>query len=205
MHRATWRVLAAALAASSVAAGCSDSSKVDDRRPLPTNSAAGELVCRFVSKESLSIALGSADFNAEGDKRDAHRKNPDGSTLAAATCEVTTGEAKGKNAISVSVQPLGLIGEDDAQVAEVLASGRADFVFPAAEGMGFGASEQTLHLGAGVCDLIVGDWHYGVTIQNAVAGRNAVDDAVALTRQVVATLRLPKVGTKPRPTVSPSK
>ncbi|GAB3923568.1 hypothetical protein GCM10029976_013960 [Kribbella albertanoniae] len=196
-------------AAASVAligvAACS--AMAEDRRPLPlpTTSVSGDLACRFVSKESLSIALGTAEYDAQGDRRDAHRKNPDGSTLAAATCEVSTASTKGKRAISISVQPLGLIGEDDAQVAEVLASGRADYVFPAAEGMGFAASDATLHLGAGTCDLIVGDWHYGVTIHDAVEGRKAVDDAVALTRQVVATLNLPKVGTKPRPTASPAK
>jgi hypothetical protein len=204
-RRSRVAILTVALALLGTAA-CSTSSKVEDSRPLPTTSVSGELACEFLSKESLSIALGTTDFRSSGTKVNLNSgKNPDGSTLSQAACRAYTSKEPGREAVSVSVQPLGLSPRDDAIVANTLASGHSEYTFPAAEGMGFGASDETLHVGAGTCDLIVGDWHYGVTIKNSVAGRNAVDDAVALTRQVVATLGLPKVGTKPRPTAAPAK
>ncbi|TDC33065.1 hypothetical protein [Kribbella albertanoniae] len=187
-----------------VTAGCTDSSKGEDQRPLPTTAASGELACGFVSQESVAVALGTTDFTATGSKVDAGT-NPDGSSLAQAICDFYADTVKGDRALIVAVQPLGLAAKADAIVPRVLAAGGAQFVFPASDGEGFATSDQVVYSGAGVSHLIRGDWHYTVAIQKAVEGRNAVDDAVALTRQVVATLNLPKVGTKPRPTVTPAK
>lgn len=187
-------------------AGCSDSPTHEDLRPLPTSSASGELDCHFLSHESLATMLGTKDFHAAGDVIDhkggaGARTNPDGSTLTEASCSARTDH----EVLKVLVEPLGLISNHDAAIPEILASGRAEFTYPAAEGLGFAGSRKAGLVGDGVSELIVGDWRYSVVIVDSVEGRDAVQDAVAITRQIVATLGLPKVGTKPRPTAAPSK
>ncbi|WP_405058667.1 hypothetical protein OG474_38885 [Kribbella sp. NBC_01505] len=164
----------------------------------------GRPVCGFVSQESVSIALGTTDFTATGSKVDVGG-NPDGSSLAQAICDVYSDAVKGDRALVVAVQPIGSAARADAIVPRILAARDARYVFPASGGQGFATSDQVVYSGAGVSHLLRGDWHYTVAIQKVASGRNAVDDAVAITRQLVATLNLPKLGKLPRPTVTPSR
>ncbi|WP_405058668.1 hypothetical protein OG474_38890 [Kribbella sp. NBC_01505] len=188
-------------------AGCSDSSKDADLRPLPTVAASGELLCGFVSKDSLAIVLGTTDLRGAGSKvgSPGSGQDPGEPSLQEAQCRISTVKASGVGDVTVVVEPLGVSPVDDAIVPSTLASGRSEYVFPDTEGMGYAASGKTFATGDAVSNLIVGDWTYGVMIDKSLKGRNAVDDVVALTRQVVATLNLPKVGKLPRPTATPTK
>jgi hypothetical protein len=201
----TWRAMVALAAASVVLAGCSpDSSEAKQGDPLPTASVTGKLVCGFVSEESIATALGTKDFSLQGAKQDLHgsAKNKDGSKLNQAGCSAYTKDASGK-ALDVSVQQIGIVPRWDSTVPTRLAQGGLDFVFPKEEGEGF-ATTDAANGNAAISQLIVGDWHFFASIHPTVKGRNAVQDAVALTRQTVTQLGLPRTETLPRPSASPS-
>jgi hypothetical protein len=200
----TWWAVVAVLGAL-VLAGCSpDSSDTKQGDPLPTASVTGKMVCGFVSEESIATALGTKDFSLQGAKQDLHgsAKNKDGSKLNLAGCSAYTKDAPGK-ALDVSVGQIGVISRWDSTVPTRLAQGGLDFVFPKEEGEGF-ATADGANGDAAISHLIVGDWHFFVSIHPTVKGRNAVQDAVALIRQTVTQLALPKSGKLPRPTPTPS-
>ncbi|HEY0690828.1 MAG TPA: hypothetical protein VGD71_17535 [Kribbella sp.] len=201
----TWRALVAVVGASVMFAGCSpDSSDTKQGDPLPTASVTGKMVCGFVSEESIVTALGTRDFSLGGAKRDLRgsAKNEDGSKLNLAGCSAYTKDAPSK-ALDVSVGQIGVIPRWDSIVPTRLAQGGLDFVFPKEEGEGFATVDESNGYAA-ISHLIVGDWHFFVSISPTVKGRNAVQDAVALTRQAVTQLDLPKSGKLPRPTPTPA-
>ncbi|NEA31520.1 hypothetical protein [Streptomyces sp. SID13031] len=128
-------------------------------------------------------------------------KNADGSKLNLAGCRFYTG-APG-TALTITVSQLGSSPADYSRVVAALAAGKSTFVFPAAEGQGYGqAGEEGRE--AAVAQLIRGDWRYFVQITPRVEGRDAVADAVALLRQVVNQLGLPRSEHLPRPAAAPT-
>jgi hypothetical protein len=192
----------ALVAAALLLVSCSpDTSK--DSAPLPTK-APGDLVCDFVSKESAATALGTAKFSAGGSVENlvgSHR-NADGSRLNLAGCDLGTNADR--QAMTVAVSQLGSSPTDDSDVVAALAAGKSTFTFPAAEGAGYaqaGADGDD----AAVAQLIRGDWRYLVAIGPKVEGRDSVADAVALVRQVVNQLGLPRSENLPRPAATPTR
>jgi hypothetical protein len=134
-------------------------------------------------------AVGTADIQVTGEKQDlSDTRNPDGSQLDLAGCSVNTKDVE--NALAVDVLRLSDLPSSDSRVMEVLASGKPSFVFPDVEGKGYAWADAEASLAADA-QLIRGDWRYRVVIKNGSEGRNAVDDAVAILRQVVTQLALP--------------
>jgi hypothetical protein len=200
------RAVAVAAVFSTLLAGCkANSADTPDGAPLPTASVSGKMVCGFVSEQSIATALGTTDFSLQGTKQDLRgsAKNEDGSKLNTAGCSAYTKEAPLK-ALDVSVEQIGGVARWDNLVPSKLAEGGLDFVFPKEEGLGFATAGKPGE-DAATSHLIVGDWHFFVSINPSVKGRNAVQDAVALIRQTVTQLGLPKIGKLPRPTATPAR
>ncbi|WP_405055930.1 hypothetical protein OG474_24675 [Kribbella sp. NBC_01505] len=197
------RYVAGLLVSCLVLTGCQpDDSK--NTSPLPTASVTGKVVCGFASQESFVTALGTSDFSLNGSMPDLRgSKNPDGSKLSQAGCSAFTKDAP-LEALKISVRLLNAADRWDAVVPSKLAAGGLDFVFPTDEGLGFATAGKNADDDAAQAHLIVGDWHYFVSIHPHVKGRDAVQDAVALIRQTVTQLNLPKTGKLPRPTATPS-
>jgi hypothetical protein len=188
------RVVGAALAVV-LLVGCTPDDVVESSEPLPTRAPAD--VCDFVSTESASIALGTKKFSVGGAKQDLRgsAKNPDGSKLNLAGCQFFRKDGE----LRISVELIGTPPYEERDVPTRLKAGGADFVFPAAEGQGVadagGPGES-----AAVAQLIRGDWYYLVYLTKPTKGRNAVDDVVAILRQVVNQLGLPRSENLPRHT-----
>jgi hypothetical protein len=174
-----------------------------DSTPLPTK-APGDLVCDFVSKQSATTALGTTKFSVYGLTQDLSgvTRNKDGSKLNLAGCSFST-KAVG-DALKISVEQLGSSPYDDSDVTAALAAGKSTFVFPSDEGAGY-AQAGGQGEGAAVAQLIRGDWRYFVKIVPKVEGRDSVADAVALLRQVVNQLGLPRSEHLPRPAATPTR
>ncbi|WP_405055931.1 hypothetical protein OG474_24680 [Kribbella sp. NBC_01505] len=169
-----------------------------DASLLPTR-AAGD-VCGFVSKDSGTKVLGTSKFSAGGAKIDLSGgvKNEDGSRFNLAGCSFSTKETG--DALKVSVRRVDVDPRECNDVATTVASGKAAFIFPAAEGQGYADAGRNGR--AAVARLVRGDWVYIVIIKNKLDWRNPVDDAVALVRQTVGQLNLPATGKLPRPKAS---
>ncbi|NEA31523.1 hypothetical protein [Streptomyces sp. SID13031] len=197
------RRLVVAAATVLLMAGCTSHNTGKDSGPLPTK-AGDDLVCGFVSKDSGSIALGTTEFSVGGSVQNlvGSHKNADGSRLNLAGCSFSTDAER--EALTIAVSQLGASPANDSQVVAALAAGESTFVFPAAEGQGYGqAGEEGRE--AAVAQLIRGDWRYFVQITPRVEGRDAVADAVALLRQVVNQLGLPRSEHLPRPASTPTR
>jgi hypothetical protein len=187
MGEKSWRAVYAVVAGSVLLTACRPAD-AKDAEPMPTT-VSGDLVCGFVSKDSAVTAVGTRDILVTGDKLDlGDTRNPDGSRLNLAGCSVNTKDVK--NALAVDVLRLSELPSVDSQVTEVVASGKPSFVFPEVEGKGYAWADAEDSLAADA-QLIRGDWRYRVVITNSSDGRNAVDDAVAILRQVVTQLGLP--------------
>ncbi|GAA0608813.1 hypothetical protein GCM10009534_49420 [Kribbella sandramycini] len=198
------RGVVAITVAGMVLAGCTaDPDKKVGATPLPTESVTGKTVCGFVSEQSVVTAIGTSKFSIQGAKTDlrGNNRNQDGSKLNQAGCSVYTNDSPLK-ALDISVTQIGGVARWDNLVPSKLAGGGVEFVFPAGEGMGFATSKNDLDEAA-TAHLIVGDWHYFVSIHPRVDGRDAIQDAVALIRQTVTQLGLPTTGKLPRPTATP--
>jgi hypothetical protein len=178
-----------------------DASK--DSAPLPTK-APGDLVCDFVSKESATVALGTSKFSVGGSVQNliGSHKNADGSRLNLADCGFSTNARR--TALTVSVGQLGLSPVNDSEVVTALAAGKSTFTFPASEGAGY-AQAGGQGENAAVAQLIRGDWRYFVGIEAKADNRDPVADAVALLRQVVNQLGLPRSEHLPRPAATPTR
>ena len=158
-------------------------------------------LCGFVPRTSIETALGRSDFTASGDVEPAKDSNPDGTTLAGASCNVAVPKGGESPAFSVKVEPFSL-----ATGAGILRTAKLpnDFVYPATAGVGF-ASRDTYRDGAGKshesCEsgLVRGDWVITLGIEIPGDGRNALDDTVALAGEIVDELKLPLQPTKPYP------
>ena len=187
---------------STLLAGCSGD-EVKDASPLPTASVSGEMVCGFASQDSIVKALGTSDFSLNGSMPDLRgSKNPDGSKLSQAGCSAFTKDSP-LEALKISVRLLNSADRWDGVVPSRLVAGGLDFVFPTGEGLGFATAGKSSDDDAAQAHLIVGDWHYFVSIHPRVEGRDAVQDTVALIRQTVTQLDLPRTGKLPRPTATP--
>lgn len=187
MRKTSSRSASVLVAASVLLTACQSA---DSKKPDPLSAtASGELACNFVSKDSAAIAVGTKDFEVSGDRQDRRgTTNPDGSQLDLAGCTVNTKDVK--EALTVDVLLVDSLPSADSYISEVLTSGNPSFVFPQAEGRGFAWSDDE-HQWAADAQLIRGDWRYRVVVKNSSEGRNAVDDAVAILRQVVNQLGLP--------------
>jgi hypothetical protein len=191
---------AVAVLAVLVLAGCTPDKAVKNTESLPTQ-AAGE-ACGFVSQQSAEIALGQSGLSGNGLKQDfpGTAKNPDGSKLNLAGCEFF---AKDDHRLDVSVKLIGIPPYEERAVPSLLEAGGAEFVFPAAEGKGVAVAGGPGEAAA-TAQLIRGDWYYLVYLSKPTKGRKAVDDVVAILRQVVNQLDLPSIETLPRPTPTPT-
>jgi hypothetical protein len=193
------RVVGAALAVV-LMAGCTSDKTVKNTEPLPTQ-AVGD-ACGFVSQRSAEIALGQSGLSGNGLKQDfpGTAKNPDGSKLNLAGCEFF---AKDDHRLDVSVKLIGIPPYEERAVPSLLKAGGAEFVFPAADGQGVAVAGGPGEAAA-TAQLIRGDWYYLVELSKPTKGRNAVDDVVAILRQVVNQLGLPQSEHLPRPTPTPA-
>lgn len=197
MRRGGFRSAVAVLAVV-VLAGCTPDKTVENTEPLPTQ-AVGD-ACGFVSQQSAETALGASGLSGDGAKQDlaGSAKNPDGSKLNQAGCKFF---AKDGNELNVSVKPIGIPPYEERAVPSLLKAGGTAFVFPTSEGQGVATSGGDA---AATARLIRGDWYYLVFLSKPTKNRNAVEDVVAILRQVVNQLGLPSVETLPRPTATPT-
>jgi ABC-type amino acid transport substrate-binding protein len=199
-HNGFLTVLAGMALAVVLLAACTPDDVVKDSGPLPTRGVGD--VCGFVSKESASIALGTTKFSVGGAVQalPGAVKNPDGSKLNLAGCEFQRADG----ALNISVTLIGIPPYEEREIPNRLKAGDVDFVFPVAEGQGVaeagGPGGQ-----AAVAQLIRGDWYYLVILSKPTEGRNAVDDVVAILRQVVDELGLPRSENLPRPVATPTR
>ncbi|GAA1648918.1 hypothetical protein GCM10009744_45410 [Kribbella alba] len=181
-------------------AGCTPDKAPQNTEPLPTQ-AIGD-ACGFVSQDSAEIALGETGLSPAGLKQDlaGTARNADGSKLNLAGCKFY---AAGDKELDVSVKQIGIPPYEERAIPTALKDGGADFVFPASEGQGF-AKKGEQGQPAATAQLIRGDWYYLVFLTKQTDGRNAVDDVVAVLRQVVDQLGLPRSENLPRPSASPT-
>jgi hypothetical protein len=179
---------------------CSPDKTVDNSEPLPTQ-ATGD-ACDFVSQHSADVSLGQSGVSSGGSKRylAGSARNADGSKLNQARCKFSTKDGR---ELDVSVKPIGIPPYEEREIPATLKAGGADFVFPASEGQGF-AAKGAQGQAAASAQLIRGDWYYLVVLTKQTDGRNPVDDVVAVLRQVVNQLGLPRSENLPRPSASPT-
>jgi hypothetical protein len=189
----------AVLVAAILLAGCTANKAVQNTEPLPTQ-ATGD-ACDFVSKGSAETVLGGSGIATLGSKSDLQgSRNADGSKLNLASCKLSV---EGGKELSISVKPIGIPPYEEREIPAALKAGGADFVFPASEGQGV-AKKGGQGQDAATAQLIRGDWYYFVDLTKPTEGRNPVDDCVAVLRQVVNQLGLPRSEHLPRPSASPS-
>lgn len=186
--------LAALVLGCALLAACGSSGPAPDTSPLPSTATSGQFACAFVDKVNLQTALGVKDLDASDisvsggpNYYQGQQHNADGGRLAQATCTVTDLSHGGaQQAFGVQVEAAADRSDLAAQVKSDLAGGRtAAYRFPADYGTGLAYSAD----GARV-ELLRGIWLVLVGIESPGKGRDAVQDAVALTRQIVTTLQL---------------
>lgn len=194
-----------ALAGTTLLTACTSTAAKPDTSPLPTRATSGQFVCAFVDKISLQVALGIKDLNANNivlDGRpvyyEGQERNPDGGRLAQANCGVTVLQDSTPHARQVfgaQVEQLADRPDIVQQIVDDTAGGRpAADRFPSSYGLGIAYPGH-----GGNVELLRGDWFVLVGISDPAKGRGPVKDAVALTEQIVATLKLPATHRQPYP------
>lgn len=161
-----------------------------------------DLLCGFVSRESVVTALGRSDFTVSGDRVPSNKPNPDGTRFKSAHCAVSVPDGGESPALEVLVEPIAITDLGIVQTAHFEA---ASFTYPASIGIGFVSRDgytdaNNKSYPSGESGLIRGDWTITLGIQMSAQGRNAVDDTVALAQEVVDVLKIPLKPTKPYPT-----
>lgn len=187
-------------------AGCSSGGS-PDTSPLSTAASAPPFYCGFVSKNDVQIAVGTDHLGVSGSVQylTGQQRNPDGGRLGRADCTVND---KNGQAFGAEVMPIVDRPDLAQQVVDTLARhkpGDGLYVFPRSFGVGWCQPSRGENPATGATVyLLRGNWFVNVGITGAAEGRDPVKDAVALTHQIVAFLRLPTTHTKPYPTPSPS-
>lgn len=174
--------------------------------PLPTKGSHVNLLCGFVSRASVELALGRSDFTVEGSLTPARSPNPDGTKFSHARCAVSAPDGGQSPALDITVEPFVAGGQDEGIIREAR-SGCAAFTYPPQIGVGFvnhdlytdGTGRQ--HTSAESA-LLRGDWKLTLGIQIPAKGRDALSDVVGLAQEIVDELRLPLKPTTPYPDAS---
>lgn len=168
------------------------------------------ILCGFLATTTVNTALGGARFSTAGSATyfiAVPERNADGGLREGATCEADTNTDR-QAALAVSVQAIG-DRPDLAQVATLAHDGKADFTFPAGQGVGGAVNYQSedrdfRNHQAGRADVLWGNWDVTVAIDIPGSARDPAKDAVAIVVQVVHQLNLPDKRTLPLPTLTPT-
>jgi hypothetical protein len=190
-----------------VLGSCSSSSPHADTSPLSTTASAPPLYRGFVSKQSTQTALGTDKLLASGSPVDAtgQERNLDGGRFVQA--DRTVNNSKGI-ALQVQVMPVTYRPDVVQNLVNGVAAGNGTYHFPASYGVGYAGRDypgaKGKDLQGATSAVLRGNWYVAVGIDAPGEGRDAVADSVAITRQVVAFLRLPATHAKLYPTPSPS-
>ncbi len=209
---ATLTVLTALLA---VLAGCSgggahhpdpSASDVTGVEPLPTKGVSNvDLLCGFVSRQSVEAALGRKDLTVSGRIEPAGTPNADGTKLASARCSVTIAQGGQAPAFSVMVEPFTpATGAGILRTARITPDYTGNVHYSNDVGIGFAAPDTYIDGEKKAHDscnsgLVRGNWVITLGINVPGAGRNAVQDTMALAQEIVDELKLPLEPTKPYP------
>lgn len=171
--------------------------------PLSTKGSNVDLLCGIVPRASVEMALGRSDFTVSGELTPAAAPNPDGTTFKSGHCAVMLpGEdPNGRVAFSVDIKPVALT---DLDIVKNARSGASDFSYPPDIAVGFASrdgftdSHGTQH---NTCEsgLLRGDWTITLGIETPGAGRNPLDDTVALAQEIIDVLKLPLKPSEPYP------
>ncbi|WP_152691133.1 hypothetical protein [Jiangella alkaliphila] len=176
-----------------LAGGCSDDDSGDDTTVdlseiAPTPPPGGELLCDFLPRESVVLALGSDGFEESSSllTRDSAGE------LSGAGCSVTL-DGQDQQALSVDVDwALGILGSGFQE--RLTADGYNQL--PDAAGLGFTWTQEETRPDDSEGDttrawLLHGDRIVQVWVAMPPDGRDSEADAAALAQQVVGTLELP--------------
>lgn len=184
---------AAAVVLTMLTAGCSggsddDDTSVDLAEILSTPPPSGELLCDFVPRDSVALALGTDDFeeSSGGLTRDSAGE------LSGAGCNITLDDQEDR-ALTIGVDwALGILGSGFQD--RLTADGYNQL--PASAGLGFtwiqerdrpdGSRGDTARAWLNHGDRIVQVW-----LLMPADGRDGEADAAALAQQVIRTLELP--------------
>lgn len=204
---AVCRAVAGALLAVAMLSACTSSAPHPDTSPLSTSASAPPLYCSFVSKASTQTALGTDQLLGLGAPNYAtgRQRNLDGGRLVSASCTVSK-----SNGIALTVDVLPIDARPDVvqQLVNGVAAGQGSYHFPPSYGLGYAFRQHpdatASNLQGATSAILRGNWYVAVSIDSPGPGRNAVDDSVAITRQVIAFLHLPATHAKPYPTPSGS-
>lgn len=173
---------------------------------MPTGVTQGPFFCGFVDKASATAAAPVPKAFGDGGvvNSQTQQRNADGGRMLSALCTVS-GFPKGGGAeqtLIVGVDAIGVRPDLDKKAVNTRSAG---YVFPQSYGVGSAALRDPSDRSQGAdADLLRGNWHVSVGLMTSPKGRDPVQDAVAIARQVIAFLRLPTTHAKPYPSTSSS-